>query len=780
MKIGSNLRATIRVAKIELNSMFYSPVAWLIIFIFVCQIGLSFSEAFDKNLHFQDMGNGKEGVLWQLTVNIFTGMSGILSPILNYLYLYIPLITMGLMSREYQSGSIKLLYSSPIRNSSIILGKFVSMAVYGVALLGILIFITIFCLIFIKDFDFPILLSSLLGFYLLILAYSAIGIFMSSLTHYQVVAALGTLALLAGLNFVGNIGQSIDFVRDITYWLSISDRSYPFIEGLISSEDVIYFFVVIIFFLSLAVFKLNTEKTVMSRSKKIIGYSSIILFAVVAGFITSRPQMKFYYDVTEDKHNTLSLESQRIVSEVKRQKGDVKIISYVNILAESYFNGLPKERINDKRRFDKYNRFMPGIEMEYVLYYDETTDPSYTAQRFASSTLKETAQLVCKSDNFPFEKLLSPEEFRSQHRDLKSEGHKFIRVIRTKDGEECILRMYNDNSRHPEEPEITAAFSRFIDKAPMVGFYTNNEARAMDNYGDRGFYLFGHDKWFRNSLLNHGFDTKKIDLECDNLGGVNVLVISDLVAPLSDSAMVKIADYYAKGGNMFITGDYKRSENMNKLTEMLGVKFSDGVLVESSSYHNPTIIATYYTQAAADKYYTYTKLKRYGSAVSANAAVALDCSKAAERGFEVTSVLKSKPDAWLEYETTDFIDGVFECNPGVGESKGERDVLVTMERSVGGKSQRIVVSGDSDIIANGELTSSHPGINAQNYSIINGSFRWLSDDVYPIDVRMTDMTDNEIFLPKGSRKYVKGLFVFAIPFFVLAFGVLTIVRRQRK
>ena len=304
---------------------------------------------------------------------------------------------MGLMSREYQTGSIKLLYSSPINNASIILGKFISMMIYGVALLGILIFITIFSMIFIKDFDYPVLFSAILGFYLLILAYSAIGLFMSSITHYQLVAAIGTLALLAALNLIGDVGQNIDFVRDITYWLSISNRCYPFTQGLITSEDVIYYIIIIAFFLSLSVFKLNTEKTIMSRAKKIIGYITIVLVTIILGYATSRPHLKLYFDVTFDKEHTLSEESQSIIKEVKKQKGDITIKSYVNILSDQYHSGLPESRIKDKKRFEQYISFMPGLKMEYVLYYDETSKPSFTTQRYANKSLEETARLVCRS-----------------------------------------------------------------------------------------------------------------------------------------------------------------------------------------------------------------------------------------------------------------------------------------------------------------------------------------------------------------------------------------------
>lgn len=69
----------------------------------------------------------------------------------------------------------------------------------------------------------------------MICAYAAIGLFMSTLTSYQVVAAVGTLAVLAALNYIENVGQDIPFVRDITYWLSISGRADTFFKGMICS-----------------------------------------------------------------------------------------------------------------------------------------------------------------------------------------------------------------------------------------------------------------------------------------------------------------------------------------------------------------------------------------------------------------------------------------------------------------------------------------------------------------------------------------------------------------
>lgn len=266
-----NIVKTIRIARIELNSMFYSPVAWIVLIIFAFQVGMSFAGTLDGYLNTKAMGYS----LYQVTSGLFTDMTGLFAVMTKNLYLYIPLITMGLMSREYQSGSIKLLYSSPIKNSSIVMGKFMSMVIYGAALMSIITFYVIFSYFAVENFDLPMVLTGMLGIFLLLLAYSAIGLFMSTITSYQVVAAIGTLALLAALNYVGGVGQNIDFVRDITYWLSISGRSYSFINGMISSEDLIYFITVISLFLLLSVMKLKFERGRFALLKIVSQYTLV-------------------------------------------------------------------------------------------------------------------------------------------------------------------------------------------------------------------------------------------------------------------------------------------------------------------------------------------------------------------------------------------------------------------------------------------------------------------------------------------------------------------------
>ena len=105
------------IARTELQMLFYSPIAWLILVVFTIQAGVLFSDLFARMVSSQAMGYSVSGSSLYIFSN---NWNGTLTLIQNYLYYYIPLLTMSLVSRELSSGSIKLLYSSPVTNVQII------------------------------------------------------------------------------------------------------------------------------------------------------------------------------------------------------------------------------------------------------------------------------------------------------------------------------------------------------------------------------------------------------------------------------------------------------------------------------------------------------------------------------------------------------------------------------------------------------------------------------------------------------------------------------------
>ena len=760
-----------RIAKIELNTMFYSPVAWLLLLVFAVQVGYSFVEVLGGILDSADLGRTS----WSVSQQVFgKSMSSILPGIQRYIYLYIPLVTMGLMSREYASGSIKLLYSSPIKNSSIILGKFLSMVVYGGVLIGIIAMFSVFTHIFTPHFDYKIVVVALLGLYLLILAYSAIGIFFSSLTKYQVVAAIGTLAALAFLNNVSSIGLKSDVVRDITYWLDLSGKSRSFLSGMFASQDFFYFIIVIILFLSLSIFKLNTEKSIMTTKVKVAKYCAIVGACLACGYVTTFPKLKYYYDATHIQSNTLCEESQNIMKSIKDR---LTITTYVNLFDDSFFWFLPQNRNYDKERLEKYIRFKPDTKLKYVYYYAPNGNKALE-EKYPDMSMEEIAQELCKVHNVDLKDFLTPDEI-AKVIDLEPEKFKCLRIVEDEHGHKEVMRMYNDNQKLPNEEEMSMIFNKLVNKSQMVAFAEGYGARAIDNYGARGYYLVGYDKWFRHSLYNLGFDVKKLDLDnAADFEGTDILFLTDINEPLSENALANIYSYIDRGGDLYILSNYKRGKYLDPVVNYLGVKYYEGLVVQENQYISPTYVAANFTEAATESSPIYKNVADWDYCVLMPTALAIDYSGV--KDFEVKSLLETTDKAWVEYETTDFVDGEFVCNEKAGEKQGVYSTFVTLSRQVNGKEQKIAISGDADFIANEELSSDHSGISASNYTMVKGPLRWFSGDKYPIVVERPGAEDGETNFPLGFSMWLKIIFLGILPLGLMFTGVTLIVRRQRK
>ena len=242
------MRAIYKIAKTELQMLFYSPIAWLLLLCFVIQTAVFFTGMYgDFVLNMEKYGRAFDCSNRLFVLGYGGGNPGLWYQVTNFLYMYIPLLTMGVITKELSSGSIKLLYSSPISNVHIILGKFCAMATYAFILCAVLFLYVLLAGCTIEGFEWAWILTGLFGLFLLTCTYMAVGIFVSSLTSYQVISAVGTFIVLMLLSMVSGWGQQYDLVREITFWLGISGRAATFIQGMICSEDLIYFPVVMEF-----------------------------------------------------------------------------------------------------------------------------------------------------------------------------------------------------------------------------------------------------------------------------------------------------------------------------------------------------------------------------------------------------------------------------------------------------------------------------------------------------------------------------------------------------
>ncbi|MGB2525789.1 Gldg family protein [Flagellimonas sp. SN16] len=769
------MKTILNIAKTELKNLFYSPIAWLILIIFTIQANITFLDMFELLLKFADSGRSSSNI----TTRIFTepmGARTVFIKIQNNLFLYIPLLTMGLMSREISSGSIKLLFSSPVSSYQIVFGKYFAMLFYGLILIGILSLSVIFGSMGVKNLDVPYLLSGLFGVYLLICAYSAIGLFMSALTSYQVVAAFSTLAILGALNYVGTVGQSIAFVRELTYWLSMSGRTETMISGLLTSEDVMYFLIVVTIFLGFTIVKLEAGRI----RKKFVNfgrYALILLIGVVGGFVFSRPTIKSYLDVTANKHNTLRENSQRIVKNID---GKLIITTYVNILGYNMYYGVPIRVKVDMERFEKYIRFKPDIELKYVYYWDTPSNNPYIYSRYPDDSEAEMAKKVADLYDIDFNEVLGPDQVKGMG--LKEEDNVFVRLVEHQDGEKTFLRIFKDMQVMPDEKEITVALKRVDKRSITVGFVKGHGEREVFGTGDADYSRVSVLKNYRESLINNGFDFEEIDLSHGDVpASIDILVVADARSPLSELEQKRLYSFIGNGGNLLIAAEPNRREHLAPLAKHIGVEFIDGVIVEPSENFSPTLVINNLTPKIQEEIsFVFERMAIRNEKVTTLEGMGLEYELAKEKGYAVTPLLQTKwRGCWNELESTNFEGDSLVQNTDVGEIQKPYEMAVALSKQKAGKVQRIVVLGDADCWSNSEAFMQREDLETNNPRFMMGIFEWLSNSEFPVDVRKPQFQDNGFKISQSTIKIWKIVLVWLLPLGI-AITYLSIWLTRRK
>ena len=769
------MKRTLKIAKAELQTLFYSPVAWMVLIIFIFQVCLNFFDLLHPYLISVEEGYSTN----HISISILAGeRSGLFTVLQRYLFLYVPLMTMGLISREFSSGSIKLLYSAPLTNKQIVWGKFIAIATFGLVMLSILWVLLVFASCIIVNFEYPVMLSGILGLMLLMFAYMAIGLFISSLTQYQVVAAIGSVTVFAILSAVGNVGQDIEFVRDLTWWLSIRGRAAEMVSGLICSEDVIYFIVLILLFISLTILRLNNVRQKTPRDKSLANYFGVTLLAFAIGYISARPQFMFFYDTTHTKECTITEGSQEIMSLLK---GNVTMTTYVNTIGR-YNYMLPPRSINsDLKRYKQFRRFSPQIKIKYKYFYDTPEsirhEQLYDIKPDAKS-LEDFNRYMSRIFKIDTNIVLRPIEIQNTI-DLKPEYNRMVTHIVHESGKSTFLRVFDDSYVLPKEAEISAAFKRIVSDIQKVAFIEGHEERSIYNMSDSHYEYFSSDKRFRSSLINNGFDVCTHKLDNPIPDDISIIVLADPREKLNEIESQNLQKFIDRGGNLLITGEPHRIDIFNSLVENFGVKARPGLIVKDSKSVQADIILAKITKPATKMFYKFDNMYYYKTSVSMPKVAALEYTE--DKGFKVMPLLTSDSDqTWLEYQTTDFVEDTVKYNPELGDIAGTFPTALSLSRQVNDKEQRIVVISDADCLSNAEIFNNRPGRRIANNVFLEGIFYYLSGDEVPVNMFRPRPIDYTIRIGMTGFEIAKIFILWGIPVIIAIFGTILWIRRRGK
>ena len=233
------MNKTLLIARKDLRSYFTSPVAYIIVAIFLLLVGWMFVNIFSFFLmssgQFSAMNMGQKPTLSESVLRPLFGN-------MNVVLLFVaPFITMRLLAEERRDHTFELLLTAPLRSWNIVIGKFLA----GTGLLAAMVGATLVYPLILQIVgrpDWGVVFGSYLGLTLICATYVAIGLFWSSRTENQVVAAMltfGTLLFFWLISWASHRAGPI--WGDVLTQLSLIGHFTNFAMGVIESGDVVYY-----------------------------------------------------------------------------------------------------------------------------------------------------------------------------------------------------------------------------------------------------------------------------------------------------------------------------------------------------------------------------------------------------------------------------------------------------------------------------------------------------------------------------------------------------------
>jgi ABC-2 type transport system permease protein len=244
-------------ARNELYRLFLSSLAWVILALCQVLIAYLFLTYIDYFMQLQGKMSaipGAPGVTELIAIPLLSNAATIL-------LLIAPLITMRLIAEERRNNSLPLLLSAPLSVKQIVIGKYLGTLFFFIILL-ILISLMPLSLSLGADLDYGVIAAGVLGLVLLVASFTAIGLFLSSLTAQPTVAAITTFAtlfLLWIIDWAGNT-QVTAATSDLFSWLSLLRHYEPLLQGEVNSSDIAYYLIIIVAFLALTIRRLDAER----------------------------------------------------------------------------------------------------------------------------------------------------------------------------------------------------------------------------------------------------------------------------------------------------------------------------------------------------------------------------------------------------------------------------------------------------------------------------------------------------------------------------------------
>lgn len=239
------MHATCSIAKKDFQAYFNSPVAYVVLGVFLLVLGYLFFST--------------------LFLGGFASMRGFFSVAPVLFVVFAPAITMRLISEERKTGTIEQLLSLPVTNCQVVLGKF--LASVGIVVVGLLFTLPYAFSVSLltpenASFDFGPVIGGYLGLILLASSFLSLGLFASSLTKNQIVAFIISLALCFFFYFIDKFAILMPpQLGGIFEYLSVDYHFANIARGVVDTRDLLFYGSLITIFLFLTEHSLRKNRS---------------------------------------------------------------------------------------------------------------------------------------------------------------------------------------------------------------------------------------------------------------------------------------------------------------------------------------------------------------------------------------------------------------------------------------------------------------------------------------------------------------------------------------
>ena len=255
------MRNIAEIYKRELLFYFTTPVAYVVMVMFTVIFGFLFFRnlTYYSELSYQIMQNP----YYAQRINLIAGVfSPIFSTISIIFLMVIPPISMRLFAEEKKSGTIELLFTYPVKDIQIVLGKWLAASTIILCMLILTVPAPFVAFYFASSSEWGPVLAQYLGMFLMGLSFLSLGILISAFSENQIVALIVSYGVLLGLWLLGlafdpNSGK---LIGKIVGELNIIGHMSSFLKGVINTRDIGYYILFIFISVFLTVRVLESKR----------------------------------------------------------------------------------------------------------------------------------------------------------------------------------------------------------------------------------------------------------------------------------------------------------------------------------------------------------------------------------------------------------------------------------------------------------------------------------------------------------------------------------------